>query len=113
MAEVTTWNDEKEFADCHESLFKLGFSEQQRDELYRMLCTCLNLGNLDFKESKEGDIPDQKLLAKCADQLQVEAKLLRRARLQDDGWRPSTYKSPNEEGGDRAQPHHAHLLARL
>ena len=29
VAEVTTWNDEKEFADMHEALIKLGFSEEQ------------------------------------------------------------------------------------
>ena len=64
---MTTWSDEKEFADCHEALFKLGFSEQQRGEMYTMLALCLNLGNLTFKPGKEGsEIPDQKLLKKCA-----------------------------------------------
>jgi hypothetical protein len=29
VAEVTTWSDEKEFADMHEALLKLGFSEEQ------------------------------------------------------------------------------------
>jgi hypothetical protein len=29
VAEVTTWNDEREFADMHEALLKLGFSEEQ------------------------------------------------------------------------------------
>ena len=59
VAEVTTWNDEAEFADCHESLFSLGFSDQQRGELYTMLALCLNLGNLTFNECKEGsEIPD-------------------------------------------------------
>jgi len=49
VAEVTTWNDESEFADCHEALFKLGFSDTQRTEMYTMLALCLNLGNLTFK----------------------------------------------------------------
>jgi myosin heavy subunit len=49
VAEVTTWNDEQEFADCHAALNKLGFSDESRSELYSMLALCLNLGNLSFK----------------------------------------------------------------
>ena len=78
VAEVTTWSDEKEFADMHEALLKLGFSEEQvlrngidvfacptkndfcvmpriqRSELYVMLKFVLYLGNISFRPGKEG-----------------------------------------------------------
>ena len=74
VAEVTTWSDEKEFADMHEALLKLGFSEDQarfpnlhllfrgimstfawqRCELYIMLKFVLFLGNISFRAGKEG-----------------------------------------------------------
>jgi hypothetical protein len=99
VAEVTTWNDEAEFADCHEALFKLGFSEQQREEMYTMLTICLKLGNLTPKESKDGSqIPDQKLLAECAALIQVDAKMLGQAITEKTmgGGKLSTYKKPLE-----------------
>ena len=45
-----------------------------------MLALCLNLGNLTFKPGKEGsEVPDQKLLKKCAEALQVDAPMLQDA----------------------------------
>jgi hypothetical protein len=99
VAEVTTWNDESEFKDCHAALSKLGFSDVQRTEMYTMLSLCLNLGNLAFKPGKEGsDIPDQKLLAKCAKDLQVDTQMLNDAIVYKTmgGGKLSTYKSPLE-----------------
>ena len=99
VAEVTTWNDESEFADCHKALNSLGFSDQQRGEAYTMLALCLNLGNLTFKPGKEGsEIPDQKLLGRCAAELQVEPRLLQDAITFKTmgGGKLSTYKSPLE-----------------
>ena len=99
VAEVTTWNDESEFADCHEALFKLGFSEEQRTEAYTMLSICLNLGNIKFDAGKEGsEIKDQKLLQRIADQLQVDAKMVQDAITYKTmgGGKLSTYKSPLE-----------------
>ena len=34
VAEVNSWNDNAEFKDAHAAFIKLGFSEQQRNELY-------------------------------------------------------------------------------
>ena len=49
VAEVTSWNDNAEMKDMHAAYLKLGFSEQQRTELYMMLSFCLHLGNVDFE----------------------------------------------------------------
>ena len=97
VAEVTTWNDEDEFADCHESLFKLGFSNDQRTELYVMLAACLSLGNIKFDAGKEGsEVKDTKLLSRCAEQLQVEPTMILDAITFKTmgGGKISTYKSP-------------------
>jgi len=97
VAEVTTWNDEEEFADCHESLFKLGFSNDQRTELYVMLAACLSLGNIKFDAGKEGsEVKDTKLLSRCAEQLQVEPTMILDAITFKTmgGGKISTYKSP-------------------
>ena len=60
---------------CHRS--KLGFSDQQRGEAYTMLAMCLNMGNLTFRPGKEGsEIPDHKLLARCAAEIQVDQQML-------------------------------------
>lgn len=72
VAEVTTWSDEKEFPDMHAALLKLGFSEDQRAELYTMLKFCLFLGNLTFKPGHEGsEIVETELLGECATILKV------------------------------------------
>jgi len=83
VAEVTTWSDEDEMRDCHTALLKLGFTEQARREAYMILTSCMNLGNLTFKPSKEGsDIPDTKKLEGCAKDLQVTADILKNAIVQ-------------------------------
>ena len=66
---------------------------------YTMLALCLNLGNLTFKPGKEGsEIPDQKLLAKCAAEIKVEPVMLGDAITFKTmgGGKLSTYKSPLE-----------------
>ena len=38
---MTTWNDEKEFADMHAALLSLGFTEETRNIAYSLLSFCL------------------------------------------------------------------------
>jgi myosin heavy subunit len=72
VAEVTTWNDAAEFEDMHEALLKVGFTEEARLELYKMLVFVLQLGNLDFKPGKEGsEAKDPKQVEACAALLQA------------------------------------------
>jgi len=99
VAEVTTWSDEKEFADMHEALLKLGFSEEQRTELYTLLKLVLFLGNLTFRPGKEGsEIPEADLLAKCANIVKVSVPHMTEAITYRTmgGGKLSTYKVPLE-----------------
>ena len=96
---METWNDVQEFADCHKALNSLGFSDEQRTEAYTMLALCLNMGNITFKPTKDGsEVPDQKLLEKCAKELQVDKVMLSDALVFKTmgGGKLSTYKSPLE-----------------
>jgi len=99
VAEVTTWNDNQEFEDMHAALLKLGFSEEQRLEMYTLLAFVLHLGNVDFKPGKEGsEVKDPKQLDVCAQMMQVSAKQLSDAitfRTMGGG-KLSTYKVPLE-----------------
>ena len=54
ITEVTTWNDESEFRDMHAALLMLGFSEAQREGLYRMMSICLHVGNISFAAAGQG-----------------------------------------------------------
>jgi len=74
VAEVTSWNDNAEMKDMHAAYLKLGFSEQQRTELYMMLSFCLHLGNVDFEDNDSGEgcmITTPETLELAADLLQI------------------------------------------
>ena len=74
VAEVTSWNDNAEFKDMHAAYLKLGFSEQQRKELYMLFSFCLNVGNVDFEDADgaEGStITTPEVLEQSAEMLQV------------------------------------------
>jgi myosin heavy subunit len=47
---VTTWNDEQEFVKLHEALHELGFTHDQRGQLYAMISIVLQLGNVRFAD---------------------------------------------------------------
>jgi myosin heavy subunit len=72
VAEVTTWDDNAEFKDMHKAFLLLGFSAEQRTELYTMLSVCMNLGNVEFvaHSSSEGCAVSNK------DQLDLVCKML-------------------------------------
>ena len=69
---VETWDDQKEFADMHEAYCKLGFGEEQRTELYRMLTFVMTLWNVSFAPGKEGsDVKNPKVVEEAARLIQV------------------------------------------
>ena len=55
VAEVNSWNDNAEFKDMHAAYILLGFSQQQRKELYTMISFCLNAGNVEFEDNENGE----------------------------------------------------------
>ena len=55
VAEVNPWNDNAEFKDMHAAYILLGFSQQQRKELYTMISFCLNAGNVEFEDNENGE----------------------------------------------------------
>ena len=72
VGEVTTWNDSAEFKDMHSALLTLGFSVEQRTEMYTMLSLVLNLGNLQLAAADDGSkVQNVEQLAVCAHLLQV------------------------------------------
>jgi hypothetical protein len=72
VAEVTSWNDNAEFKDMHIAYIKLGFSEQQRTELYMLFSFCLQLGNVNFEENDAGE----GCLITTPEQLELSAEML-------------------------------------
>ena len=99
IEKVETWDDASEMADMHEAYVKLGFSEDQRMELYTMLGFVMTLGNAKFSPGKEGsDIKNPKVIEECAKMIQTPAKMLQEAVLYKTmgGGKLSTYKVPLE-----------------
>jgi len=74
VAEVNSWNDNAEFKDMHAAFILLGFSEQQRMELYTLVSLCLMLGNVQFEDPEQGEgclIKTPESLEKAAEMMQV------------------------------------------
>ena len=55
VQEVTSWNDVKEFGKMHQALNDLGFSANERGQLYALIGIVLHLGNVEFGEDLESD----------------------------------------------------------
>ena len=74
VAEVNSWNDNAEFKDAHAAFIKLGFSEQQRRELYTLVSICLSLGNVQFEDPDVGEgclITTPEVLELTAEMMQI------------------------------------------
>ena len=55
VEQVTTWNDVKEFGEMHAALHDLGFTHDQRGQLYTMVAIVLQLGNVNFRDADTGE----------------------------------------------------------
>ena len=88
---VTSWDDDEEMAAMHSALRDLGFGVDekgvdQRSELYAMMSIVLQLGNVEFAESADGDgsvVSNAEQLALAAELLMVPIPKLRDTLVQE------------------------------
>jgi myosin heavy subunit len=81
VANVDTVDDVAEFHDVHDALKDLGFTDADRNDMYKLLSLLLHLGNLAFKDTSDGGsvVTDTKVLDLCAELMVVDATKLGKA----------------------------------
>jgi myosin I len=95
-------NDTSDFKDTLEAMRVIGLSQEEQDDIFRMLATILWLGNITFKEDKEGnaEIADDSVTQFVAYLLEVEvpdvqkALTIRVVETARGGRRGSVYEVP-------------------
>ena len=82
VEQVTTWDDEEEFAAMHSALYELGFTVDrhgidQRGQLYAMISIVMQLGNVEFDDAPSGEgsvVANEEQFLLAASLLQVAEK---------------------------------------
>ncbi|KAG0301227.1 class II myosin [Dissophora globulifera] len=95
-------DDVQDFAETLQAMRVIGLSQQEQDEIFRMLAVILWLGNIQFAENNEGyaEITDSEVVAFIAYIMEVDAELLiktltiRVVETQRGGRRGSIFESP-------------------
>ncbi|KAF8952435.1 class II myosin [Haplosporangium bisporale] len=95
-------DDVHDFSETIQAMRVIGLSQQEQDEIFRMLATILWLGNVQFSENAEGyaQITDNDVIAFIAYIMEVDSELLIRTltsrvvETQRGGRRGSMYESP-------------------
>eukprot|EP01087_Luapelamoeba_hula_P021080 TRINITY_DN72_c0_g1_i2.p1 TRINITY_DN72_c0_g1~~TRINITY_DN72_c0_g1_i2.p1 ORF type:complete len:745 (-),score=147.61 TRINITY_DN72_c0_g1_i2:1096-3246(-) len=100
-------DDKKEFADTYEAMKTIGFSEQEMQDIFRLVAAILWIGNIQFKPDQKGQsaVADQQTVDMVGHLLQVEPSFVTQALLfrtvttgQGPGGhgRTSTYACPQD-----------------
>ena len=82
VANLVSWDDDSEFVDMHAALVDLGFTIEQRAQLYRIFAIVLHLGNVELKWDPNADlctIANPSQLQLVADLMQVDPAKLEEA----------------------------------
>lgn len=77
IQEVETWNDAAEFKDMHAAFAKLGFADEERQDVYRILATVMEIGNIQFvpnDETSGSSFKDEAVVAAAAKMLKCDPK---------------------------------------
>ena len=76
VAEVEDVSDEKNFEEVQDAIKVLGFSEEDTNDLWRIISGILLLGNIELAGTEQASIQDVAKLQLAADALQVETNVL-------------------------------------